>query len=93
MWQCTRQLVSRVRVRVRTIFERRSGDRTRVDGVCDFEKVPPDQLCPSAKRDKQVHATECGSMYEGVNATTRTRTAYLVVSCDTRQVRTTVIRS
>ena len=40
-----------VRVRVRTIFERRSGDRTRVDGVCDFEKVPPDQLCPSAKRD------------------------------------------
>ena len=41
----------RVRVRVRTIFERRSGDRTRVDGVCDFEKVPPDQLCPSAKRD------------------------------------------
>ena len=26
-------------------FERRSGDRTRVDGVCDFEKVPPDQLC------------------------------------------------
>ena len=25
-------------------FERRSGDRTRVDGVCDFEKVPPDQL-------------------------------------------------
>ena len=29
--------------------ERRSGDRTRVDGVCDFEKVPPDQLCPSAK--------------------------------------------
>ena len=41
----------RVRVRVRTIFERRSGDRTRVDGFCDFEKVPPDQLCPSAKRD------------------------------------------
>ena len=32
-------------------FERRSGDRTRVDGFCDFEKVPPDQLCPSAKRD------------------------------------------
>ena len=27
-------------------FERRSGDRTRVDGFCDFEKVPPDQLCP-----------------------------------------------
>ena len=23
-------------------FERRSGDRTRVDGFCDFEKVPPD---------------------------------------------------
>ena len=22
---------------------------------CDFEKVPPDQLCPSAKRDSQVH--------------------------------------
>ena len=41
----------RVRVRVRTIFERRSGDRTRVDGVCDSEKVPPDQLCPSTKRD------------------------------------------
>ena len=41
----------RVMVQVRTIFERRSGDRTRVDGVCDFEKVPPDQLCPSAKRD------------------------------------------
>ena len=32
-------------------FERRSGDRTRVDGFCDFEKVPPDQLCPGAKRD------------------------------------------
>ena len=32
-------------------FERRSGDRTRVDGVCEFEKVSPDQLCPSAKRD------------------------------------------
>ena len=31
--------------------ERRSGDRTRVDGFCDFEKVPPDQLCPGAKRD------------------------------------------
>ena len=29
-------------------LERRSGDRTRVDGVCDFEKVPPDQLFPSA---------------------------------------------
>ena len=41
----------RVRVRVRTIFERRYGDRTRVDGVCDFEKVHPDQLGPSAKRD------------------------------------------
>ena len=41
----------RVKVRVRTICERRSGHRTRVDGVCDFEKVPPDQLCPSAKRD------------------------------------------
>ena len=24
------------------LFERRSGDRTRVDGSCDFEKVPPD---------------------------------------------------
>ena len=22
-----------------------------VDGVCDFESVPPDQLCPGAKRD------------------------------------------
>ena len=43
---------ARVRVRVRTIvFERRSGDRTRVGGSCDFEKVPPDQLCPCAKRD------------------------------------------
>ena len=31
------------------VFERRSGDRTRVDGFCDFEKVPPDQLCPSAE--------------------------------------------
>ena len=40
----------RVRVRVRTIFERQSGDRTRVDGVCDFEKVPPDQLCRSVLR-------------------------------------------
>ena len=20
------------------------------DGVCDFEKVPPDQLCPSARK-------------------------------------------
>ena len=39
----------RVRFRVSTIFERRSGDRTRVDGVCDFEKVLPDQLCPSAR--------------------------------------------
>ena len=41
----------RVRVRVRTNFERRSGDRIRIDGDCDFEKVPPEQLCPSAKRD------------------------------------------
>ena len=41
----------RVRVRVKPIFERRSGVRTRVDGVCDFETVPPEQLCPSAKRD------------------------------------------
>ena len=32
-------------------FKRRSGDRTRVDGVCDFEKAPPDQLYPSTKRD------------------------------------------
>ena len=40
----------RVRVKVRTSFERRSGDRTRVDSVCDFEKVPPDQLCTSAKK-------------------------------------------
>ena len=39
-----------VRVRVRTILEHRSGDRTRVDGVCDFEKVLPDQVFPSAKR-------------------------------------------
>ena len=31
--------------------ERRSADRTRVDGGFDFEKVPPDQLCRSAKRD------------------------------------------
>ena len=38
----------RVRVWVRIIcLERRSGDRTRVDGVCDFDKVLPDQLCPS----------------------------------------------
>ena len=29
-------------------FERRLGDRTRVDSVCDFEKVLPGQLCPSA---------------------------------------------
>ena len=41
----------RVRYRVRTIFERRSGNRTRAEGVCDFEKVPPNQLCPRAKRD------------------------------------------
>ena len=27
---------ARVRARVRTVFERRSGDRTRVDGVCDL---------------------------------------------------------
>ena len=33
------------------LFERRSGDRTRVDGFCDFEKVPPHQLCRGAKRD------------------------------------------
>ena len=48
----------RDRVRVRGIFSsvrhrgvERSGNRTLVDGVCDFEKVLPDQLCPSAKRD------------------------------------------
>ena len=41
----------RGRGRVRTLFERRSGDRTWLDSVCDFEKVPPDQLYPSAKRD------------------------------------------
>ena len=62
---------ARARVRVRTIFERRSGDRTRVDGVCDFEKAPPDQLCPSAKRDEQVHATERGSMLIRKGVTTR----------------------
>ena len=45
-----------VRATVRTIFERRSGDRTRVDGVCDFEKVPPDQLCPSARARVRVRA-------------------------------------
>ena len=38
----------RVRVRVRTFVDRRSEDRTR---VCDFEKVPPDELYPSAKKD------------------------------------------
>ena len=42
---------ARVGVRIATIFEHRSRDRTRVDGVCDFEKVTPDQLCTSAKRD------------------------------------------
>ena len=36
--------LARVRSRVRTTFERRSGDQNRVDGFCDFEKVPPDQL-------------------------------------------------
>ena len=41
----------RVGVRVRTTFTRRSGDRTWVDGVWEFEKVPLDQLCPSAKKD------------------------------------------
>ena len=41
----------RVRVRVRREERERSGDRTRVDGLCDFEKVLPDQLCRSAKRD------------------------------------------
>ena len=41
----------RVRVRVRTSFERRFGDRTRVNGICDFKKVPPDKLYRSAKRD------------------------------------------
>ena len=40
-----------VRVRVRPLFECRSGDRTRFEGFCNFEKVPPDQLCPSAERD------------------------------------------
>ena len=40
-----------VRVRVKAMFERPSGNRTRVDSVCDYEKVPPDQLGPSTKRD------------------------------------------
>ena len=30
---------TRVSVRVRTICECRSGDRTRVDGVCDLEEI------------------------------------------------------
>ena len=46
-----------IRVRVRdkvTFLSVRSGDRKIQEsnsGVCDFEKVPLDQLCPSAKRD------------------------------------------
>ena len=40
-----------VRVGLEHFCERRSGDRTRVDCVCDFKKVPPDQLCPRTKRD------------------------------------------
>ena len=60
-----------VRARVRTILERRSGDRIRVDSVCDFEKVPPDQLYPGAKRDRQVHTTERGSMLIRKGVTTR----------------------
>ena len=56
----------RVRVRVKTSFERRSRDRTRVDGVCDFEKVPPDQLCPSAKRD-QLRVRVKGTLSHGDN--------------------------
>ena len=42
----------RVRVRVRREFVNMSDLGIELgDGVCDFEKVPPDQLCPSAKRD------------------------------------------
>ena len=46
----------RVRVRVRGLFFagdpgiERSRNRTRLDGVCGFEKVPLYQLCPSAIR-------------------------------------------
>ena len=36
---------------IEQFVEHRSGDRTRVDVFCDFEKVPPDQLCPNPKRD------------------------------------------
>ena len=35
----------------------RYGDQTRVDGLVDFATVPPEQLCPSAKKDYQVQAT------------------------------------
>ena len=44
-----------VEVRVRREDRERSGDRTRVDGLYDFEKVPPDQLCPSDKGGWQIH--------------------------------------
>ena len=44
----------RVRAR-REVFNVNDSGIEPGDGVGDFEKVPPDQLCPSAKRDQQVH--------------------------------------
>ena len=40
----------RVRLRVIFVFERPIRGLNSGDVVCDFEKVPPDQLFPSAKR-------------------------------------------
>ena len=40
-----------LRLGLEQVFEHRSRDRTRVNGVCDFKKVRPDQICPSTKRD------------------------------------------
>ena len=45
-------MLIRVRARVRTICERRSRDRTQVDGVCDFEKVPPGLRARVRVRDR-----------------------------------------
>ena len=46
--------MGQISVRVIREDRDRSRDRTWVDGLCNFEKVPLDQLCPIAKRDYQV---------------------------------------
>ena len=59
--QCAHSDVRRLGLGLDLFFDTNSirGSNS-VDSDCDFESVPPDQLCPS-DRDLKVHATECES--------------------------------